>query len=105
MLKFSQLLNSEGIILFADSENNVWEIVKRKDLKPEDLTDNLDTICSITNSNNYYVEDGMLSHKQGGGEESEIGVSMEVDVSRFSDVVSQNRIQVTVNDMSEIIIQ
>jgi hypothetical protein len=104
MLKFAQLLNSEGIILFADSNNNVWEIVKRKDLKPEDLINNLDTLCSITNSNNYYVEDGMLSHKQG-DEESEIGVSMEVDVSRFSDVLSQNRIQVTVNDMSEIIIQ
>jgi hypothetical protein len=103
--KFSQLLKSEGIILFSDSDNNIWEIVRRKDLKPEDLIDNLHTIYSITNYLNYYVEGDYNDYVVNNPiDDQDIGISVEMNLSKYTDVAYSHRFQETVNEISEIII-
>jgi hypothetical protein len=101
--ELTQLLRNNGVILFSDSDGNIWEIVKRKDLKPEDLIENLDTIYSVTSGQNIYIEDDIMEKHD--SESEEVNISIEVDISKLTEIGRSLTFNETVNEMSENIIQ
>jgi hypothetical protein len=64
--KFQDFLNSyssnKNILLFIDSKNNFWELVKRNDLNINIINSNCENIISISNAlkSNVFICDDQL---------------------------------------------
>jgi hypothetical protein len=102
MTKFQEFLNSynatKNILLFVDSKNNFWEILKRNDLSMNIFMNNYDNITSITskinanyNLNNKFLNIDMDDHSDMKFDNLEIKEdnrslnNSELDISRVTD--------------------
>jgi hypothetical protein len=75
--------DKKNVLLFADNNCNVWELVKRNDLSVNKLLNN-DNITSILNKNNYLIEDRLLNIEIKDNDEGKSLVDL--DISKVTDL-------------------
>jgi hypothetical protein len=98
MTKFQEFLNvynpNKNVLLFLDSKNSFWELVKRNDLSINYLISNVDNIISVTsgldakqyNSNNIYGEESPKSKFYNLEIKDRSCNNSDLDISRMTDL-------------------
>jgi hypothetical protein len=98
MTRFQEFLNTyipnKNVLLFLDSKNSFWELVKRTDLTINYLINNVDNILSVTsgidtkqyNSNNVEGEESPISKFYNLEIKDRSCNNSDLDISRMTDL-------------------
>ncbi len=103
---FEKLLNdydpdSKDILLFIDNKNNIWELIKRNDLKIETLNSSHELvsynklIMDLRNDKRLMEENILDIHNSSFN-------NSDLDISKGSDCNLSNIVKETINNMSDI---
>lgn len=101
--RFKEVLNTassnKNIVLLIDSQNNIWELVKRKDLNINALM-NPDSISTIVGQSTFNDDDRLLNIEI--KENYEDSFNSDLDMSRNTEFNFSSIIKETNNDISDI---